>query len=112
MKNKSVGNLENNSNLIQGKKRGRKSKKEIEEAKKIIECNEQPVLNKITNDNIIVNIEDNLNIIFLKGGILADYGACVAAPGDIIQSSVIKQLTEVFTKVDPETLIIIVKSNG
>ena len=62
MKNKSVGNLENNSNLIQGKKRGRKSKKEIEEAKKIIECNEQPVLNKITNDNIIVNIEDNLNI--------------------------------------------------
>jgi hypothetical protein len=57
-------------------------------------------------------IEDSLNIIFLKGGLLADYGSCVAAPGDIIQSSVIKQLTGVFKIVDPKTLILIVKKNG
>jgi hypothetical protein len=57
-------------------------------------------------------IEDSLNIIFLKGGLLADYGSCVAAPGDIIQSSVIKQLTGVFKVVDPQTLILIVKKNG
>jgi mannose-6-phosphate isomerase-like protein (cupin superfamily) len=66
----------------------------------------------IINIEEFLSIEDNLNIMFLKGGILADYGACVAAPGDIIQSSVIKQLIEVFKKVDPETLILIIKRNG
>ena len=66
-------------------------------------------IKKITD---FLAIEDSLNIIFLKGGLLADYGSCVAAPGDIIQSSVIKQLTEVFKNVDPQTLILIVKKNG
>jgi hypothetical protein len=46
---------------------------------------------------------------FLKGGLLADYDQKVAGPGDIVISSTIKQLTEVFTKVSPDTLIMIFK---
>jgi hypothetical protein len=62
----------------------------------------------------LLNIEDNLNIMFLKGGLLADYDQKVAGPGDVVISSTIKQLTEVFTKVSPNTLIMIFKkiNNG
>jgi len=56
-------------------------------------------------------IDDKHNIIFLKGGLQADYGQNVAGPGDVVSSSVIKQLIEVFHKVDPETLIMIIKPN-
>jgi mannose-6-phosphate isomerase-like protein (cupin superfamily) len=63
----------------------------------------------ITNIEELLNIEDNLNIMFLKGGLLADYDQKVAGPGDIVISSTIKQLTEVFTKVSPDTLIMIFK---
>jgi len=68
----------------------------------------------ITNIEELLNIEDNLNIMFLKGGLLADYNQKVAGPGDIVISSTIKQLTEVFTKVSPDTLIMIFKkiNNG
>jgi hypothetical protein len=49
---------------------------------------------------------------FLKGGLQADYGQNVAGPGDIVSASVIKKLMDVFTKVDPQTLIMIIKNNG
>ena len=49
---------------------------------------------------------------FLNGGLQADYGQNVAGPGDVVSAGVIKQLTEVFTKVDPQTLVMIIKSNG
>ena len=65
----------------------------------------------ITNIEELLNIEDNLNIMFLKGGLLADYDQKVAGPGDVVISSTIKQLTEVFTKVSPNTLIMIFKKN-
>lgn len=63
----------------------------------------------ITDISELFKIEDSLNIMFLKGGILAEYGQKVAGPGDIVISSIIKQLVEVFPKIDPETIIIIFK---
>ena len=55
-----LGNLENNHTPITGKKRGRKSKKEFEEAKKMNEeYNKLNFLNVTNNENIVVNIEDN-----------------------------------------------------
>jgi hypothetical protein len=58
-----LGNLENNTTSISGKKRGRKSKKEIEEAKKMNEeYSKINSLNVITNENIVVNIEENSNL--------------------------------------------------
>jgi hypothetical protein len=56
-------------------------------------------------------IENQYNVMFLKGGLQADYGQNVAGPGDVVVASTIKQLTEVFTKVDPQTLIMIIKPN-
>jgi mannose-6-phosphate isomerase-like protein (cupin superfamily) len=65
----------------------------------------------ITNISDFKNIDDSLNIMFLQGGILADYNVYVASPGDVTQADVIKQLIEVFTKIDPETIIMIIKPN-
>ena len=49
---------------------------------------------------------------FLKGGILAEYGQKVAGPGDIVNADTIKQLVEVFKKVDSKTTIMIIKPNN
>ena len=63
----------------------------------------------ITDVNEFTDIDDLLNVMFLKGGLLTDYDQKVAGPGDIVLSSTIKELTEVFKKVDPSTLIMIIK---
>lgn len=63
----------------------------------------------ITNINEFLDIDNNLNIMFLKGGLLTDYGQKVAGPGDIVISNTIKQLIEVFPKVDNETVVMIFK---
>jgi mannose-6-phosphate isomerase-like protein (cupin superfamily) len=56
-------------------------------------------------------IEDNYNIMFLNGGLQADYDQNVAGPGDIVVSKTIKHLTSVFTKIAPNTVIMIIKPN-
>jgi hypothetical protein len=66
----------------------------------------------ITDVNEFTNIDDSLNIMFLKGGLLTDYDQKVAGPGDIVLSSTIKELTEVFKKVDPSTLIMTIKQQN
>jgi mannose-6-phosphate isomerase-like protein (cupin superfamily) len=66
----------------------------------------------ITNIDEFLNIDDSLNVMFLKGGLLAEYGQKVAGPGDIVISNTIKQLIEVFPKVDPETVVIIFKKEN
>jgi hypothetical protein len=66
----------------------------------------------VINIASFLDIDDSLNIMFLKGGIQSDYGQNVASPGDIVASNTVKQLIEVFNKVDPQTLIMIIKNNG
>ena len=66
----------------------------------------------ITDINEFIDIDDSLNVMFLKGGLLTDYDQKVAGPGDIVLSSTIKELTEVFKKVDPSTLIMIIKQQN
>ena len=66
----------------------------------------------ITDVNEFTDIDDLLNVMFLKGGLLTDYDQKVAGPGDIVLSSTIKELTEVFKKVDPSTLIMIIKQQN
>ena len=59
----------------------------------------------------ILNIEefektdDNINIMFLKGGLVAEYGINVAGAGDIVSSNVLKQLIQVFKGVKENTII-------
>jgi len=66
----------------------------------------------ITDVSMFNKIENRYNVMFLKGGIQSDYGQNVASPGDIVAASTVKQLIEVFNKVDPQTLIMIIKNNG
>ena len=65
----------------------------------------------ITNTSMLQDIDTDYNVMFLNGGLQVDYGQNVAGPGDVVSSNVIQQLTEVFTQVDPETLIMIIKPN-
>ena len=66
----------------------------------------------ITDINEFIDIDDSLNVMFLKGGLLTDYDQKVAGSGDIVLSSTIKELTEVFKKVDPSTLVMIIKQQN
>jgi hypothetical protein len=65
----------------------------------------------ITNVEMFNEIEDEYNVMFLRGGLQSDYGQNVAGAGDIVSTSIIKKLTEVFTKVNPQTIIMIIKNN-
>jgi mannose-6-phosphate isomerase-like protein (cupin superfamily) len=64
---------------------------------------------QIFSVNDFLNMDDNQNVMFLRGGLLTDYNQNVAGPGDIVVTNTIKQLVEVFRKVDSETLVIIFK---
>lgn len=56
-------------------------------------------------------IDDNINIMFLQGGIITEYGINVAGAGDVVSSSVIKQIIEVFKGVKEDTIIMIMEQS-
>lgn len=64
---------------------------------------------EITNIDDFLEIEDSLNIIFLKGGLLTNYNQNVAGPGDIVVANVVKKLAKQFRKISPDTFVIVVK---
>lgn len=68
----------------------------------------------LTVKNILgVNEFDNLdlstNVMFLQGGIVTQYGINVAGAGDIVSAKILKQLTEVFSAVKENTIIMIME---
>jgi mannose-6-phosphate isomerase-like protein (cupin superfamily) len=69
-------------------------------------------IKNITDISLFLEIEDYYNVMFLKGGLQSDYSQNVAGPGDIVKSETIKQLIEVFKKVDPETTIMVIKNKN
>ena len=50
---------------------------------------------------------DNINVMFLTGGLLTDYDVSVISPGDIVAIEVIKKLTSVFHKIKTNTYVVI-----
>jgi mannose-6-phosphate isomerase-like protein (cupin superfamily) len=52
-------------------------------------------------------ISRSSNVMFLKGGLLTEYGVAVASPGDIVSSNVLQRLLDVFNKVDEGTIVLI-----
>jgi len=64
----------------------------------------------VNDVSVFKKIDDSLNIVFLKGGILSDYGQYVAGAGDITVASTVKQLIEVFKKVK-DLVIMVVRRN-
>jgi mannose-6-phosphate isomerase-like protein (cupin superfamily) len=66
----------------------------------------------ITDISFFSNIDNLYNVMFLQGGILSDNNQNVAGPGDIVNAGTIKQLIEVFKKIDSKTIIMIIKPNN
>jgi mannose-6-phosphate isomerase-like protein (cupin superfamily) len=74
-----------------------------------IDC--ELIVKHISSVDDFNSIDNDLNVIFLKGGLQADYGQNVAGPGDVVAAGTIKQLIEVFNKIDSNTIIMIIKNN-
>lgn len=56
-------------------------------------------------------IDDNINIMFLQGGIITEYGINVAGAGDVVSSTVIKELITVFKGVKEDTIVMIMEQS-
>lgn len=68
----------------------------------------------------IYNIEDSSffqtfkneeNVMFLRGGLVTDYGTNVAGPGDIVSIGVLRELIKVFKDIKDDTVIMIMRKN-
>ena len=68
-------------------------------------------IRNITDISDFLKIDPYYNVMFLKGGLQADYKQNVSSPGDVVVANVLHTLTEQFTKIDPKTLIMIIKPN-
>jgi mannose-6-phosphate isomerase-like protein (cupin superfamily) len=84
---------------------------ELNESKDYFFSNCVLTVKSITDLSCFKNLDESLNVMFLKGGLQSEYSQNVAGPGDIVVSNTLKQLIEVFTKVDPQTIIMIIKNN-
>lgn len=56
-------------------------------------------------------IDDDVNIMFLQGGIITEYGINVAGAGDVVSSTVIKELITVFKGVKEDTIVMIMEQS-
>ena len=63
----------------------------------------------VPDTNFFLQIDDDKNIMFLQGGIQAEYGTRVAGAGDIITGNIAKQLIQVFDKVKDDTIIMLME---
>ncbi len=67
------------------------------------------IIESITSKEAILAKDDYSNIIFLRGGIIANNEeTCIASPGDIIVAHIVKRLLNTFEKVDKNTVIMII----
>ncbi len=65
------------------------------------------ILVKTTSDSSFIDgLNDDANIVFLRGGLCTDYGIKVAGPGDIVVAKVLKELKKLFQKVEENTVIL------
>jgi mannose-6-phosphate isomerase-like protein (cupin superfamily) len=64
-------------------------------------------IKKITSMEEFVEFDDKTNVMFLSGGLETDYNVSVINPADIVKVELINQLKQVFTKIKPDTYVII-----
>ena len=67
---------------------------------------------KVDDISFFTEMDDGINVMFLRGGILTDYDIHVAGPGDIISSDVLKQLATVFKNTSDRTVVMVVKNEN
>lgn len=65
----------------------------------------------ITSSDFFHSLDDTQNVMFLKGGLVAEYGTNVAGPGDIVAAAVLKELTTVFKDVKDNTIVMLMSKD-
>jgi len=68
-------------------------------------ANCQLTVTSVSDISYFDSLPDETNVVFLRGGIIADYGINVAGAGDIVVSRTLKDLTKVFEKVSSNTIV-------
>ena len=67
------------------------------------------IVSKVNDISFFKTLNEERNVIFLSGGIQAEYGINVAGAGDIVSVRIIRELTEVFNKVDNNTIVMVME---
>ena len=62
-------------------------------------------ISNVSDISFIENYQSDKIIMFLRGGLLTDYNINVAGAGDVVEVKVLKELSQVFKKVSPDTVI-------
>ena len=81
------------------------------EEQDILFCDCRLQIAKIKSITDFDNYNDDINVMFLSGGIMTDYNVKVINPADIVKIKIIKELTQVFNIIDPDTFVIIFNKN-
>ena len=81
------------------------------ENKEIIFCNCKLKLQKINIIDDLLSLDDDTNVMFLEGGLLTDYDVKVINPADIVKVKIVKELAKAFSKISPETYVMIFLKN-
>ena len=76
------------------------------ETKKYKFANSKVSVSNIESIKELNDLPEEVNVMFLRGGILSDYDINVAGPGDIVSNNVIRKLTKIFKKISSETVIL------
>ena len=66
---------------------------------------------KINDINILNQKSDDVNIVFLDGGIVTEDGYMVAQAGDIVSGYIIKKLVKLFPKVVEDTMFMTIRKS-
>ena len=61
----------------------------------------------VSNADFFSSFEEEKNIMFLNGGLLTDYNINVAAAGDVVNTSVLKKLIKVFSRLEENTIVMV-----
>jgi len=68
-------------------------------------------IHNIESVDFFNTLDDEMNVMFLKGGIMTDYNINVAAPGDVVNASVLKKIIKIFYKIQDNTVIMVMDKN-
>ncbi len=74
-------------------------------------ANSKLTVAKVLDIDFFKSITDNVNIMFLQGGIMTEYGINVAGAGDVVSIKILKELIQVFENVKDETIVMVMEKN-
>ena len=71
--------------------------------------NTKMTVKKIDDISYFETLDDNTNLVFLKGGVITEYGIYVSGAGGVASSKVLKSLIKVFGRLKEDTVVMIME---